>query len=96
MLQQHFCKGIPIVPWFVYIIECESGALYTGIATDIERRFEEHLAGRGARYFHLSPPRKVVYREEVASRAMALQRERAIKRLSRDRKRALVASQMEQ
>ena len=36
--------------WYVYLIECRDGSLYTGIATDVDRRYAEHVAGKGARY----------------------------------------------
>ena len=77
--------------WYVYIVESDSGALYTGTATDVDRRFEEHRAGRGARFFRMSPPRRVLYREQLSSQSLALQRERQIKRLTRKRKLELIA-----
>ena len=50
------------VRWYVYILECKSGTLYTGITTDVERRFQEHLE-KSARYTSYNPPVRVVYRE---------------------------------
>ena len=42
--------------WYVYLIECRDGSVYTGIATDVARRFSEHAAGKGARYTRAHPP----------------------------------------
>lgn len=78
--------------WCVYIIESQSGALYTGSTTDVERRFEEHRTGRGARYFRVSPPRRVRYSERWDSKSDALKRELEIKRMSRRQKLELIAA----
>lgn len=75
--------------WYVYMLRCEDDSLYTGIATDVERRFGEHSSGRGAKYTRAHPPRAVVYREECADRGAALRRESAIKKLPRAKKLAL-------
>jgi putative endonuclease len=73
--------------WTVYIIRCDDETLYTGITTDMDRRFMEHLAQpRGAKYFNGRKPREVVYQETGHTRSSASRREAAIKRLSRDQK----------
>lgn len=73
--------------WAVYIIECDDGTLYTGISTDVERRFAEHRDHpRGAKYFNGRRPLKVVYTEHGHSRSTAGKREAAIKKLSRAQK----------
>ena len=73
--------------WTVYIVETESGKLYTGIALDPEKRFEEHRSGKkGAKFFRMDPPKKIVYREEYPNRSAASQREYALKQLSRSDK----------
>ncbi len=78
--------------WSVYMIEASDGSLYTGITTDIERRFNEHLqGGRGARYFAGRKPVAVVYREDGHSRSSASRREAEIKKLSRSDKQRLIA-----
>lgn len=78
--------------WSVYIIRCEDGRLYTGISTDVERRFREHLERpRGARFFHASKPLEVAWREDGHSRSSAGRREAAIKKLSRAEKLKLMA-----
>lgn len=82
-----------IVPdsWWVYVVETASGALYTGISTDPERRLAEHAGGRrGAKFFRTSPPARVVFRESWPTRAEAASRERAIKAMPRAGKLALV------
>ncbi len=77
--------------WVVYIIRTESGRLYTGITTDLRRRFSEHAAGkRGAHFFRTSRPEAVVYEEPCADRSEATARERAIKSLTRPQKLALI------
>ena len=78
--------------WSLYIIEASDTSLYTGITTDVERRFDEHLHGpKGARYFNGRRPLKVIYREDGHSRASASRREAEIKKLSRSAKQQLIA-----
>ena len=73
--------------WFVYIIEAENGHLYTGITTDIERRFQQHQTKTGgARFFHTSQAKKLVFQESHPDRSSASKREAAIKKLSRQAK----------
>ena len=80
--------------WTLYIIEASDTSLYTGITTDIERRFAEHQNGpRGARYFGGRDPVRVVYRENGHTRSSASRREAEIKKLSRDAKNCLIATQ---
>lgn len=81
----------PDTAWTVYIIRCDDGSLYTGVTTDLKRRFNEHLTGkRGARYFNGRKPGQVVYGENGHSRSSACRREAAIKKLSRDEKLLLI------
>jgi putative endonuclease len=75
--------------WQVYMVRCADGTLYTGIATDVERRVAEHNAGQGARYTRGRGPVTLVYREQAKDRPAALRREHAIKQLSSTKKRAL-------
>ena len=78
--------------WFVYMIEATDCSLYTGITTDVERRFSQHQRGRaGAKYFRGRSPERVVYIEGGHNRSTASIREAQIKKLSRERKLALVA-----
>ncbi|NCF63463.1 MAG: GIY-YIG nuclease family protein [Gammaproteobacteria bacterium] len=77
--------------WTVYIIRCDDNSLYTGVTTDLERRFREHLSQpRGAKYFNGRKPREVVYTENGHTRASACRRESAIKKLHRDEKLKLI------
>ena len=78
--------------WQVYIILCSDESLYTGITTDVTRRFAQHLAGTGARYFRGRSPQRVVYLEPGHDRSSASRREVQIKGLSPDGKRRLIAS----
>jgi len=77
-------------PWFVYLIRAANGALYCGISNDPQRRFAMHQRGRGARFFRTSPACELAYLEACADKGAALRRERAIKRLSKSAKEALV------
>jgi putative endonuclease len=80
--------------WFVYIIEAENGHFYTGITTDIKRRFSEHQSKQGgARFFHTSSAKKIVFQESHPDRSSASKREATIKKLSRQAKKELIAQQ---
>jgi len=73
--------------WTVYIIRCDDDTLYTGVTTDLERRFREHRDLRcGAKYFNGRKPLEVVYSENNHDRSSACKREAAIKKLSREEK----------
>lgn len=76
--------------YYVYMLECENGALYTGITTDVARRFAEHQSGVGGNFTRSQKVKRVVYTEEHPDRSAALKREAQIKRLRRDQKLALV------
>ena len=76
--------------WFVYLLRCADGSLYTGIAKDVDRRCQQHNAGTASRYTRCRLPVVAVYREVHASRSLALKREAAIKALTRRQKEALV------
>lgn len=78
----------------LYVVRCGDGSLYTGIATDVQRRFKEHESGpRGARYLQGRGPLRLVYEKEVGSRSLASQLEHRVKKLTRPQKEALVAGQ---
>jgi len=77
--------------YFIYILECKDGTLYTGITTDIERRVYEHNhLEKGAKYTRLRRPVKLVYTEESENRSSASKREYAIKKLTRIEKLELI------
>jgi putative endonuclease len=80
------------VNWLVYIILCSDDSLYTGITTDLQRRFDQHVAGQGAKYLRGRRPIEVMYREGGHTRSSASRREREIKGLDRSGKLALIAS----
>lgn len=78
-------------PWFVYILRCADGTLYTGITTDLSRRVIEHNETlRGARYTRPRRPVRLVYAEGHQDRAEASRREHSLKALSRGAKEALI------
>jgi putative endonuclease len=72
--------------YHVYILLCEDKSLYTGITTDVGRRFNEHRAGIGARYTRAHKPKKILYQENIATRSAALKREAEIKAWPREKK----------
>jgi len=78
--------------WQVYIILCADGSLYTGITTDVKRRFAQHVDGSGAKYFRGHRPLRIVYLEEGHDRSSASKREMVIKRLRPVDKRCLLSS----
>jgi putative endonuclease len=75
---------------YVYMLTCSDGTLYTGWTTDLAERLAAHQAGRGARYTRTRLPVKLVYQETCPDRSSAMKRERAIKKLPRVKKLALV------
>lgn len=82
--------------WEVYMIQAESGKLYTGITNRLEHRFEEHKKKlKGARFFHFSGPEKILFRESHPNRSEATKREIAIKKLSRKQKLELIKTSLE-
>ena len=80
------------MPWYVYILRCGDGTLYTGITDDIPRRLAAHRAGKGAKYTRGRGPLELVYQERVPDKSAALRREAAIKRLRRGEKERLIES----
>ena len=80
----------PSATWFVYILRCADGSLYTGITNDLSRRLEQHNAGTASRYTRSRRPGVFVYQEPAGTRSLALKRELAIKSLSRAAKELLI------
>jgi putative endonuclease len=74
---------------YCYIVECADGTYYTGWAIDPEKRIQVHNKGRGAKYTKMRLPVKLVYVEEQRDRVTAMKRERAIKKMTREKKREL-------
>ena len=78
--------------WFLYILRCRDGTLYTGITTDVDKRFEAHAAGKGAKYTRGRGPLTLVYRETCGDHSAALKREMEIKKMTRQEKETLIIS----
>ena len=78
--------------WYVYILRCGDGSLYTGITDDVLRRLEMHRSGKGAKYTRGRGPLELVYSECLENKSLALRRESAVKNLSRQEKLALIES----
>ncbi len=76
--------------WHVYIIETDDHFYYTGITTDIERRFKQHANGSGAKFFNIHNPNKIIYQENGHTRSSASIREAEIKKLNRKDKIKLI------
>jgi len=76
--------------WWVYMILCSDNTYYTGITTDLDRRFNQHKTGKGAKYFYGRQPVEFVFQENGHDRSSASQREAAIKSLTRQQKIALL------
>ena len=69
--------------YFVYILQCKDATLYTGITTDVARRFEEHKKGIGSRYTRAKKVTRLVHVEKRGTRSSASKREAEIKKMSR-------------
>jgi len=81
--------------WFVYIVRCVDGTLYTGMTSDLKRRLHEHNHDdrKGAKYTSLRRPVKLVYQEPSLTRSSAMVREHAIKKLTHAKKIQLIMDQ---
>ncbi|MCE3233295.1 MAG: Excinuclease subunit domain protein [Rickettsiaceae bacterium] len=77
---------MPQQNWFIYILQCADGTLYTGITTDVERRLSEHESGKGAKYTRGRGPLKIIYTETHENRSAASVREAEIKSMDKNRK----------
>jgi putative endonuclease len=78
--------------WYVYMVRCRGGNLYTGIATDVERRFAEHQANKGAKYLRGKGRLKLVFKKRIGTHSLALKIERRVKSLPKHKKEQLVAT----
>jgi len=76
--------------WYVYILKCEDGSLYTGFTDNPERRFAEHSTKRGAKYTRSHKPKELLYTESFTNKKDALKREYQIKRWPREKKLKLI------
>ena len=77
--------------WYLYILRCRDGSLYTGITDDVQRRLAAHKAGKGAKYTRGRGPLELVYSETCGSHSDALKRELAIKALTKTEKLKLIS-----
>ena len=77
--------------WYVYILRCGDGTLYTGVTDNVERRLAAHRVGKGAKYTRGRGPLKLVYQEQVPDKSAALRREYQIKQLPKQEKEDLIA-----
>ena len=73
--------------WFLYLLECKDGSIYTGITVDVGARYAKHVSGRGARYTRSHPPRCVLAIVEYPDRSAAARAEYAMKCLTASEKR---------
>ena len=80
--------------WYLYLVRCANGHLYTGVTTNVARRFSEHQSGstKSAKYLRGKGPLTLMYQEQVGCQGDALRREIAVKKLSRSQKLALIES----
>ncbi len=78
--------------WYLYMVRCRGGNLYTGIATDVERRFAEHQADKGAKYLRGKGRLKLVFKKRIGTHSLALKIERRVKRLPKHKKERLVST----
>ncbi|WP_300345071.1 GIY-YIG nuclease family protein [Fusobacterium sp.] len=77
-------------PWFLYMIRCEDNSIYTGITTDIERRYKEHREGKGAKYTRIRKPKEICCFFQLENRSSAGRLECFIKKLSKKEKEFLI------
>jgi putative endonuclease len=77
-------------PWYLYILECGDGSLYTGISNDVQRRLKAHQSGRGAKYTCSHLPVTLRYVEKCGRQARAMYRERQVKTFPKKKKLALI------
>ncbi len=82
--------------WYLYMIRCNNGHLYTGVTTELSRRFKEHQAGgvKAAKYLRGKGPLSLAYSEEVGNRSEALKREIVVKKLTRKQKLLLISNSL--
>ena len=78
--------------WYLYLLRCHDGSLYTGISTDVARRFAEHEGegSAGSKYLKGRGPLALVFKKKLGSKSLALKVERKVKKLSKARKEELI------
>jgi len=83
-----------VKPWYLYLVRCGDGTIYTGISHDVARRLAEHRGGRGARYLRGRGPLTLARKVRVGHVGDALKVERKVKRMSPARKEKLIAGKV--
>jgi putative endonuclease len=83
------------VPWFLYMIECDDGSIYTGITVDVGSRFQAHASGKGAKYTRAHKPRELLLAVRYPNRSIASKAEYEFKQLSAKKKREWIAKGIE-
>ena len=78
--------------WYLYLIRCRDDTLYTGISTDVDRRFAQHQSERyaGSKYLKGRGPLSLVFKEKLGSRSLALKMEHRVKKMAKARKEKLI------
>ncbi|WP_340616196.1 GIY-YIG nuclease family protein [Xenorhabdus entomophaga] len=84
---------IKVSHWYLYLIRAQNGTLYTGITTDVSRRFMQHASGKGAKALRGKAPLTLVYQSLVGDRSMALKVEYRVKKLNKQQKERLILNQ---
>lgn len=79
--------------WFIYILLCIDGSYYIGSSNNVNKRFQDHLNGKGGRYTRSHKPLKLIYQEEFSIKSDALKREAELKKWSKAKKQELVQNQ---
>jgi putative endonuclease len=79
-------------PWWLYFIECRSGAIYIGISRDVNARYNLHVSGKGARYTRMNPPRRLIGSKEYSNHTEAARAEISLKQLTAEEKWSLVST----
>ncbi len=82
------------MPWYLYLVRCGDGSLYTGVSNDVARRLQAHRRGRGARYLKGRGPLLLARKVRVGTRSEALRVERKVKRMKREWKEKLIAGKI--
>lgn len=91
---KHHLKKTSAKPWYLYLVECQNGKIYTGITVDVDRRMNEHASGTGAKFTRANPITKLLSELEFSDRSQASQAEYAVKQLTPDKKRVVAAGQL--
>lgn len=81
--------------YYVYMLKCADGSLYTGYTNDLQKRVDVHNSGKGAKYTKSRLPVRLVYSEEYQSKSSALKREAEIKKLTRAQKEKLIQKELQ-